>query len=116
MKLYSDEYCDEVIINKQHYDEFCQKVSEATNYEETKVNDLIYFAYEMFEEMEYSITKRRLLLKIVDLVDVIRIDELIGLKHFELKRLLKAEKDNYLLIFNELPIGDNNQLEKNDSQ
>lgn len=111
MKLYSDAYCDEVIINKQHYNEFCEKVSQTANYDETKVNDLIYFAYEMFEEMEYSITKRRLLLKIADLVDAIQIDRLIEIKHPELRKLLKATKDNYLLVFDNLPSDDINKIE-----
>lgn len=95
MKIYSDEYCDQVSINQAHYDEFCKNFSSKTYYDESKVNDLIYFAYDAFEEMEYNSTKRRLLLKIAEITDEVPLEDLMQLKHYELERLLKSVKGNY---------------------
>jgi len=99
LTLYSDVYCDEVRIKEEHHDEFVEAFKEAQFFDETRISDLLYFAEEMFHRSSCDTTKQRLRLKIADLVDVITPDDLIDLKHFELKRLLNASKENYLSIF-----------------
>lgn len=102
MKIYSDLYCDQVIINAQHYYEFRDEYSKAKYFEEERVNDLIYYAYEVFEELEFNITKRRLLLIVAAIADEVPVEEIMQLKHFELKRLLYASKDNYSTIYDNI--------------
>ncbi len=101
-KLYSDGYCDSVTINEELYNEFMESIKKSNKYDESKLNDLIYFAFETSKELNYKISKKRLLLKIADIVDVIPIERLTELKAFELEPLLKAEKDYYLIVLNEI--------------
>lgn len=102
MKIYSDEYCDQVNINEKHYDEFYKSFFDATYFDESKVNDLIYFAYDAFEELEYNTTKRRLLLKIAEIADELALEEIMQLKHYELERLLNSSKGNYRKTFEKI--------------
>jgi hypothetical protein len=102
MKLFSDLSGDFVAINDRYYQEFCDAISEARFYDEDKINDLVYYTYDVFEEFEMDITKRRLLLKIADIADVISFDDIMELKHFELKRLLDANKNNYSKVFHNI--------------
>lgn len=111
--LYSDIYCDEFTIKKEHYDEFVEEFKNSQFFDETKINDLLYFAEEMFHKSSCDTTKQRLRLKIADLTDIIMPDELIYLKHFELKKLLNAPKENYYAIFNNLLPSDN--IDENES-
>lgn len=113
MIIYSDEYCDQVSINQQHYDEFYKNFLAATYFDETKVNDLIYFAYDAFEEMEYNSTKRRLLLKIAEIADEVPLEDIMQLKHYELERLLKSTKGNYKNTFEKIESDISDKFENN---
>jgi hypothetical protein len=92
MKLYSHLFCDDVIVTSKLYEEFYEKFANARYFDEEKVVDVIYYAYEIFEEMESNITKRRLLFKIADIADEIPLEEIFELKHYEIKRLLYVPK------------------------
>lgn len=111
MKLYSEQFCDHVSISDQYYLEFSSKISAATNFEEDRLNDVIYYAYDIFEEIEFDITKRRLLLKLADILDVLTIDDIISIKHYELIRLLRSSKDNYLMIYENISSGNSEQFD-----
>lgn len=112
LTLYSDVYCDEVRVKEEHYQEFMEEFRSSSNFDEAIIADLLYFAEEMFHRSSCDTTKQRLRLKIADLVDVIPPDDLVNLKHFELKPLLNASKENYLAIFNNMLLTDNSMVDK----
>ena len=112
VSLYSDGFCDDVQLNREHYDEFMEVFGESANFDETKAADLLYFAEEMFHGSSFGTTKQRLRLKIADIADVVPHDELIEIKHYELKKLLNASKENYLAIFNNMLQTDNSMEDK----
>jgi hypothetical protein len=100
--LFSEEFCDEVKVQKSYYKEFVEDFSTKTHFEEIKTNDIIYFAYLIYDELNCNIAKRNLLLFLADLAQAIQVDEIIQLKNYQLERLLKSNEDNYLTVYREL--------------
>jgi len=110
--LYSDGFCDEVRLNHEHYDEFMKEFKKSANFDEAKAADLLYFAEYVFKGSTFGITKQQLRLKIADIVDVIPQDELVELKHYEMKNLINSSKNNYLAIFHNMLLTDNSMEDK----
>lgn len=102
IKIFSELHADDVTLDKSYYEDFKKKSSNSLYFEEEKINDLIFYAYQMSEEMEHSLTKQVLLNTLVDVLDFISIDELLELRHWEFKRLLCANSENYRLVYNEI--------------
>lgn len=107
MKLFSEKFCDEVIIRNDFYKEFYELVKNSQYYEEEKVNDLIYFAYDSFDSLatrsnKIGKTKRKLLYQTVDIINEISVGNLINLKTFQLEKLLLEEKGYYRQAYFEI--------------
>jgi len=99
IELYSDEFCDFLKIEENQYYEFVQAFKESPNFDQSKVADLLYFCDEMFHEARFGGTKQRLRLIVADIATIIPIDQLFEFKHFELKKFINADRDNYQSIF-----------------
>ena len=107
LTLTSDIYFDAFTIEENQYKEFVDVFEKSQFFDEDVINDLLYFAEEMFKNSKFCTTKQQLRLKIADLADIITPDQLIDLKRSEFKPLLNATKRNYYAIFHNLLQSDN---------
>lgn len=96
-------------MRKNYYDEFKESIEKKVHFDEDILEDFLYYLYDTFEEIELEITKIKYLLRAAELVDVIPIGDIMELKHFELARLLRCNKERISYIYDNISNGQSEQ-------